>query len=312
MRRPLIRPRALSPGDRVRVISPAGPVTPELLEEGLETLRGWGLSVELDEEIYARCERADYLAGEDAARLAAVERALEDPDIKAVVFSRGGYGTMRLLEHLDADALRAHPKLWVGFSDITALHLFAVQEAGLVTLHGPVVKSFRLHREDAYDSLEKLRAALFGERGDEVRIDGLRTVRKGRARGPLLGGNLSLVAAMVGSPYCPDLNGAILLLEEVGEEDYRLDRLFTSLRLSERAAHPAGIVLGDFTKCAGAHVDAEGIDNLIAQLAREFDCPVVADFPTGHGSRNVPVPMGVEATLDAARGTLTLATSAVT
>lgn len=311
MRRPLLRPRALSPGDRVRVISPAGPVTPELLEEGLDTLESWGLSVELDDRVYARCERADYLAGDDAARLTAVEDALADPEIKAVVFSRGGYGTMRLLEHLDADTLRANPKLWVGFSDITALHLYAVHKAGLVTLHGPVVKSFRLHRDDAHDSLEKLRAALFGERGDRLRIDGLETVSKGRARGPLLGGNLSLVDAMIGSPFCPDLNGAILLLEEVGEEDYRLDRLFTSLRLSDRAARPAGIVLGDFTECAGAHIGAEGIDDLVAELTAEFGCPVATDFPAGHGSRNVPVPMGVEATLDATEGTLILDTDAV-
>ncbi|MFP4600386.1 MAG: LD-carboxypeptidase [Persicimonas sp.] len=302
MPEPLIHPPALKPGDKVAVLSPSGPVTPTLLDGGLRTLASWGLEPWVHESTYDRGQKAGYLAGGDAVRLAALHDVFERPDVSAIIFSRGGYGAMRLLAELDLGALREHPKLLVGFSDITALHLYAAGVAGIATLHGPVIKSFGLHEDDPHTSLVQLCGALFGERSPAV--DGLRTVRPGRARGPVLGGNLSIVASMLASAHCPELNGAILMLEDVGEEDYRLDRLFTTLRLSEKAHSPAGIVLGDFTGCGGAYVEDEAIDGFVADLAAEFGCPVVADFPCGHGSRNVAVPMGVEATLDADAGAL--------
>ncbi|QDG49252.1 LD-carboxypeptidase [Persicimonas caeni] len=307
-----IRPPALRPGDTVAVVSPAGPVTPELLEGGIATLESWGLDIMLHDAVFERREWAGYLAGHDHVRLGSLREALDDPKVRAIVFSRGGYGTMRLLPELGLAALRDDPKLLVGFSDITALHLHLAAQVGITSLHGPVVKSFRLHDDDPHDSLEELRRALFGLRGPRPRFDGLRTVRPGRATGPVFGGNLSLVASLVASPHCPDLNGAILVLEDVGEEDYRLDRLFTTLRLSEKARRPAGIVLGDFTGCAGAYVDDEAMDDFVARLAAEFDCPVVAGLPCGHATRNVPVPIGVGAALDAERGTLIFDGDAVT
>ena len=306
---PLVRPAALRAGDRVAVASPAGPVTPELMELGVETLESWGLEVWLHDSVYDR--HAGYLAGPDRQRLAALQEVFDTPEIKAVIFSRGGYGTMRLLPDLSTDRLRESPKLLVGFSDITALHLQVAGTAGVATLHGPVLKSFRLHEDDAHQSLEHLRRALFGQRHAQWAVDGLETVREGRATGRLLGGNLSIVASMLASPHCPDLNESLLLLEDVGEEDYRLDRLFTTLRLSQKARRPAGLVLGDFTGCAGAYVDQQDIRDFVNQLALEFECPVVTGFPAGHGSRNVAVPMGVQATLDAGRGRLIFESDAV-
>ncbi len=308
----LIRPPALQAGDTVAVVSPAGPVTPELLEQGIATLETWGLEVLLHDAVFERREWAGYLAGHDHVRLGSLSEVLDDPEVKAIIFSRGGYGTMRLLPELDVAALRDNPKLLVGFSDITALHLHVAAKAGIASLHGPVVKSFGLHDDDPHDTLEELRRALFGLRGPKPSFEGLRTINPGQARGPVYAGNLSIVASLLGSPHCPDLNGAILVLEDVGEEDYRLDRLFTTLRLSSKAGRPAGIVLGDFTGCAGVYVDEPALDDFVGRLAGEFDCPVVTDFPCGHASRNVPVPMGVEATLDAERGTLIFAGDAVT
>ncbi len=308
--RELVHPPALAAGDTVAVISPAGPVTPALLKDGVDTLESWGLNVWLHDDVFARRERAGYLAGDDRVRLASLQEAFASPEVDAVLCSRGGYGAMRLLPDLDLEALRARPRLLVGFSDVTALHLYLAGVGGLATLHGPVVKSFHLHDDDSHDSVGELRRALFGERS-RLEFSGLRPIRPGRARGPVLGGNLSLVASMVGSAHCPDLNGAILVLEDIGEEDYRLDRLFTTLRLSEKAAHPAGIVLGDFTGCAGAYVDEGAIDEFVAELAAEFGCPVVADFPAGHGRRNVAFPMGVDAELDAHAGVLLFEADAV-
>jgi muramoyltetrapeptide carboxypeptidase len=306
----MIHPPALEPGDAVRVVSPAGPVTPELLEPGLQTLRRWGLEVRVDDAVYDRSDDPGYLAGSDRQRLEAVQRAFDEPETRAVIFSRGGYGTMRLLPHLDFDSIRREPKLLVGFSDLTALHLYAAGHHGLATLHGPVVKSLRLHeREDV--SMTALRDALFGRRGGGVEIDGLQTVKGGRVRGPLLGGNLTVLVHMLASELCPPLDGAILVLEDIGEEDYRLDRMMTALQLSDDASRPAGIVLGEFLDCDGAYIDPSEVRGFVEELAAEFDCPVASGAPVGHGADNVAWPVGVQAELDAGRGTLRTLNDAV-
>lgn len=293
----LLHPPPLGEGSRVDVVSPAGPVTPELLEPGLKVLRDWNLRVEVTANVYGR-HAPGYLAGDDRQRLQSVQAALANPETDAVIFSRGGYGTMRLLDRLDLAPLADAPKLLVGFSDLTALHLYAAGRHRLPTLHAPVVKSLRLH-EAGDRSMEALRDALFGRRAEGFEVEGLRCVRSGTASGRVLGGNLTLVVHMLASPYCPDLNGAILLLEDVGEEDYRLDRMLTALRLSRKAARPAAIALGEFSDCHGAYVEADELDGFVATLAAEFDCPVVAGFPSGHGTDNLAVPMGVQATLEA-------------
>lgn len=306
----MLKAPPLPKNGRIRILTPAGPVTPDLLEQGLETLRSWGFDASLDEFVYARSDSRGYLAGEDAQRRGAVQAAFDEKELDAILFSRGGYGSMRLIEHLDLDGLRAHPKLIVGFSDITALQLWLVGE-GISSLHGPVVKSFGLHDEDTYDTLDALFDAMTGGRAEGFRIEGLDPVVRGKASGPLIGGNLSLMASMVGSPYCPDLSGALLFLEDIGEEDYRLDRLMTTLRLSEKAHSPAGIILGDFTGCGGAYFDDDAISAFIADLASEFGCPVASGLPVGHASRNIPLPVGAQATLDATEGVLYVQEDAV-
>lgn len=297
----MVRPRPLHDGARVAVVSPAGPVVPDILEAGLDLLRDWGVEVELDESVYSNAEDRGYLAGEDAVRVRAVQHALDDDDIDAIIFSRGGYGTMRILPELDFTRFRQNPKLLVGFSDLTALHLYVAGKLDIPTLHAPVVKSMRMHQEGT-PSFEALRNALFGKRERPFVIDGLDTIRNGRVSGRLLGGNMTLLVHMLASPLCPDLSDAILLLEDVGEEDYRLDRMFTALRLSEKARRPAGLLLGDFTDCGGAFVDDPRIDDFVSSLAAELDVPAVADFPCGHGDRNLAVPMGTDVRLDATEG----------
>jgi muramoyltetrapeptide carboxypeptidase len=306
----MIHPPALEPGDPIRVVSPAGPVTPTLLEPGLSVLRDWGLEVRVDEAVYDRSDTPGYLAGDDQRRLRAVQSALDEPDTRAIVFSRGGYGTMRLLAGLDFDSFRDHPKLLVGFSDLTALHLHAAARHRLATLHGPVVKSLRLHTPGDR-SMRALRDALFGRRADGFEIDGLHTVTSGRTRGPLLGGNLTVLIHMLASDHAPPLDGSILVLEDIGEEDYRLDRMMTALRLSTDSADPAGIVLGGFIDCDGTYIDPDAVSEFVDELAAEFDCPVASGAPVGHGSENVAWPVGVEAELDAERGTLTVESDAV-
>lgn len=303
---PQLRPKPLIPGDRVAILSPSGPVLPEHLELGLKVLKSWGLVPTVLNQTFARHARG-YLAGSDEQRLEALRVALTDPSYRAVIFSRGGYGMMRLLPKLNPSWLRDDPKLLVGFSDITALHLWAASQAGVTTLHGPVLKSFALHTaQDAAQTLERLRCALFGL-PDEATITQLRCISPGQGQGPLIGGNLSLVAALLGSPYCPDLEGALLCLEDVGEPDYRLDRLLTSIRLHLGSAKLAGLLLGDFTDCAGVYVAQQELDAFLAELASDFDAPTIAGLPIGHASPNLPLPFGVTARLDATAGTLSWA-----
>lgn len=289
----------LQPGDRVAVLSPAGPVIPDNLAAGLQILRDWQLEPVLSSTTYDRQPVHSYLAGSDHDRAEAIHQAFADPSIAAILCSRGGYGTMRLLPLLDAEIIRNHPKLFVGFSDITALHLYFAGILGLPTLHGPVVKSLPLHRDDPFHSLSHLHASLFGTLTAPHQIGGLRCVRPGHARGRLFGGNLCLVASMLATDYCPDLTGAILVLEEIGEVDYRLDRLFTTLRLSPKSRDLAGIILGDFSQCNGVYIDETAVAHFADTLASEFNCPVVANFPCGHGSRNLALPIGCEVAIHA-------------
>jgi muramoyltetrapeptide carboxypeptidase len=304
------RPAALSEGSTVAVVSPAGPVVPDILEEGLEQLRDWGLEVRLDEDLYTREPDRGYLAGNDDVRRRAVQRALDDPEVEAIVFSRGGYGTMRILPDLEFATSDGGPTLLVGFSDLTAMHLYVAGARGIPTLHAPVVKSLRMH-EPGDRSLASLRGALFGTRAAPIAVDGLDRVTGGEATGRLLGGNLTLLVHMIGSPLCPDLNDTILLLEDIGEEDYRLDRAFTALRLAEKSRRPAGLILGNFTDCDGTFVEESELAQFVEVLGAEWEVPAVADFPSGHGSRNLAVPMGVEAELDADSGRVRITEDAV-
>ena len=301
--RPWIRPAPLAPGDSVLVVSPSGPVLPDLLAPGLEMLRAWGLRPIEHSTLYARKSPPHgYLAGGDTTRLSALEEALYGDQFKAIWCSRGGYGAMRLLPHLDAQKARAHPKLLVGFSDATALHFWMTQCAQIASLHGPVIKSLPKHPKGS-DTLEHLKDAIFGLRTPRrLRFEGLRGLTQGQATGRLIGGNLSLVAALLGSPYCPDLSGCLLFLEEVAEADYRLDRLMTTLWLCGQ--RPAGLILGDFTQCQGVYAKATQIPALLGSLAKDFGIPAVLGFPIGHDSHNIPLPHGSMATLDASKGTL--------
>lgn len=306
----LIRPPPLSPGDPIHIVSPAGPVTEANLDAGLALLRRWGLEPIVTDAVYARRPPYDYLAGDDEARHQAFLAAWNDPKSKAIMCSRGGYGTMRLLKRLPLKELVARPKLLIGFSDITALHLYLAGVGGLATLHGPVVKSLPLYDDDPHHTAEHLRQALFGSTPKPEPWTGLRCVRPGLARGPVIGGNLSLICALIGSPFCPPLEGAILIIEDIGEVDYRLDRLLMTLRLAT-SENLGGLVLGEFSDCHGVYVAKEVLDEFIFSLGEQFCCPVVMDAPVGHGRTNRPFPLGVEATLNAHEGRLSFATHAV-
>ena len=284
--------RALRPGDPVAVIAPAGPFDRESFEAGLAIVAA-RYSAQYDSEIF---QRQRYLAGSDSRRLAELNRALTDPAIRAVFCARGGYGTMRLLQRLDAEGAA---KPVVGFSDITALHQWQ-QSHGFVSIHGPVLTQLgRLGRATS----ERL-FSLLESHSPAAPLSGTTTFVNGTAEGPLLGGNLSVFTRLLGTPFMPNLEGAVLMLEDVGERPYRLDRMWTHLELAGVFRKISGIVLGSFTHCEERN-EAYSSQDVLRELAVATGLPCSAGFPIGHGDVNEPVALGVRVRLDANANRLT-------
>ena len=291
-----IVPAPLGPGSRVAVIAPAGPCDRTLLFRGL----GWlaeRYRVEFDPSIM---ERRGYLAGSDARRLAELDRALCDPGIGAVLAARGGYGLTRIVERGNFAALRRYPKWLVGFSDVTALHVEALR-AGVASLHATNVGV--LGQGDARTRAAFVRA-LEAPAVPRV-IDGLECWTPGTARGPLVGGNLSLLAACAAAGRLAWPAGAVVAFEDVTESAYRVDRLLTSLFAAGHFDRVSGVVVGSFTDCPSS-AGVEPRDVLREKLG-ELRVPVAAGLQFGHGAWNEPLVFGLDASLDATRGELVLA-----
>jgi len=296
-------PPLLTPGSRVALVAPSGPLRDERdLQHALDNVRAFGWDPVVGEHVLAR---DGYLAGTDALRLADLERFAADDSIDAVWCIRGGYGAMRLLDAIDYDAWCRRPRALIGYSDITALHAAIGARAELVTFHGPTARA-RL-TPLTRNSFESTVAS-----GTPVTISSTHTttLRGGRARGRLAGGNLALVAALMGTPYELDLDGAILVLEDVGEAVYRLDRMLTQLRLAGALTGVAGIAFGHFTEIPCNTTDTTDtdrpLDRLLAEIAAACGVPCVANFPIGHIDDQVTLPLGAVAELDADNRTLVI------
>jgi muramoyltetrapeptide carboxypeptidase len=295
MTRPVrwLKPKPLRPGDRVHVVAPAGPFDRAGFEAGLAKLSS-RYDVRYDARLFAS-ER--YLAGPDALREAVLSEALADPEARALFCARGGYGVMRLLPRVRLPS--GAPPAVVGFSDITALHAL-FQAHGRTSLHAPVLT--QLGRQ-ADDVLERLLRTLEAPE-PPAPLAGTACLVPGRVEGRLLGGNLSVFTRLLGTPYFPDVTGALLLLEDVGERPYRLDRMWTHLRLAGVFERIAGLVLGDWTLCEEKDAEYTSLD-VLRGLAEETGVPCAAGFAVGHGEVNQPVPLGVRARLDADAARLT-------
>lgn len=296
---------AVRPGDTVAVVAPAGPFDKTVLDAGIAVISR-RYQVRYDERIYSRQR---YLAGDDNRRFTELTAALADPQIKAVFCARGGYGAMRLLPRLAswaAELGRPLPtKPLVGFSDITALHQW-LQSNGIASIHAPVLT--QLGRVPA-DSPRRLFSLLESGVPAEPLV-GCETYVGGTAEGPLLGGNLSVFTRLLGTPFMPALDGGILLLEDLSEQPYRLDRMWTHLELAGVFRKIRGIVLGQFIGCEprdGGFTAAE----VLRDLAAATGVPCASGFPIGHGDVNEPVPLGVRVRLEADVSRLTFLEPAV-
>lgn len=316
--KPLRYPARLRSGSRVALVAPAGPVLErDDITRAEELCRALGYVPTVGP--HAACH-AGYFAGTDEERLADLNAALGDSAVDAVWCIRGGYGVTRILDRVDFDALARAPKAVIGFSDITALLSAITRLTGLVTFHGPTARaampSFsRWHFERVLASagppgrLGRLPQPPDVLVAQEHRVV---TLRGGMAEGPLAGGNLTLLHCLIGTRYFPDLAGAILFLEDVGEELYRIDRMLAHLRMAGALDRLAGVMVGRFTDMKRTMSDgASGFDEVLAHYFQPLGVPVAYGFPIGHIDRQWTLPLGVRARLDADTGEVELLESAV-
>jgi muramoyltetrapeptide carboxypeptidase len=295
-------PPRLRPGDTVGIAAPASPVPVDRLRAGIDRLGG-RYRIRVAEDVV---RATGYLAGSDERRAEELNGLLRDPDVRAILLARGGYGIFRLLDGLDADALRRDPKPIVGFSDGTALLAWALREAGLRGIHGPVVAQLGdLPVEDTAWLVDLLEG-----RGAGGRIEGLAPVGlpgSGRIEGPLLGGNLTLLAHMVGTPWAPPLAGAVLFIEEQGERPYAIDRYLTRMALAGATTGARAAVIGSLTRCIErVNPEHPTADEVIDERLRALGIPGVRGAPFGHGDRNLALPFGGRAAVDLEAGVVEL------
>lgn len=306
---PLTRPRRLTEGDRVVVVAPSGPVPKNQLDAGCDILRGWGLDVVIAPHVTDRNDRFDYLAGTDEHRAADLQQAWCDPSVSAVLCARGGYGAQRMMDLLDWSAMAAvEPKVFAGYSDITALHEAFANCLGVATLHAPMVASSAFVDDAA--TTEHLRQTLFEP--ESVQTLGSRTARTiapgdpslvgedGRVRGVTLGGCISMLAAELATPTGrPNVSGGILMLEDVAEEAYRLDRYLTHMLRTGWLDGVAGVVLGSWHECGP-------LEEVALDRFGDFGVPIISNLGFGHGPSSLTVPLGVQATLETSTSSVTL------
>ncbi len=315
----VLLPPALRPGDTVGIVAPASGVYYSSIRSGVQKLRQLGLKVVLGKYIYPEHK---YLAAPDQDRAQELMEFVEREDIRAIVAARGGYGVMRIFPYLDFALFRQHPKIIMGYSDITALLVAIYQQSRLVTFHGPVASS----TFDAF-TVRWLRTVLFApdyasrypEDWEPMTLTPKQevwTIRSGQATGRLVGGNLTLLVSTLGTPYEVDTQDAILFLEEIAEEPYKLDRMLMQLQLAGKLQQCRGIALGQFVRCEatsqGLFPLSFTLREVLLQYFEPLDIPVVYGLPIGHIDSKWTLPLGTLARLDADAGTITLLEPVVT
>ena len=310
----MIKPRALKRGDTIGLVGVSGAMhDPEThFDKMLAGIDALGFKVVIADSCR---EQYGYLSGTDVSRATGLNRMFADDRVDAVVCMRGGYGVHRMLDLVDFDLIRANPKLFLGYSDITALHTAIHEKVGMITLHGPMPSTEWFDMDDF--TRQSLWRALTSTRplGALANPEGVtpRCVVPGRCSGRLVGGNLTLIASACGTPYALDATDKVLLLEDVGEKVYRLDSMLTQLRQAGLFEQCAGVVLGGFTRCPEEYERyALHLEDIISDIVVPAGKPVLANMMIGHTPTKITVPLGAMCELDATRGTLTMTEAALT
>jgi len=295
-----VKPPALRPRAKLAVVSPASAAKPERVQAGIESLHGLGYRTVVYPHALARGPL--YYAGTVEQRVGDLHAAFADPEIDAILCTRGGWGSAELLPHLDAQLIRANPKAFVGYSDHTSLHIWLAREAGLITFYGPMVAA-DFARPDGFDAASWNHALGGGEAPWTLgAADGLRVLRAGAADGSLAGGCISILAESLGTPYAmlpaSAVTPRILFLEDIGTKPYQWDRLLLHLRYAGMLEHVTGIVFGDMQQCCAPN-EQELLEQAILHSLRDFAGPIAIGLRCGHvDAPNITLPLGVQVRLD--------------
>lgn len=285
----------LKPGGCIGIVAPASPFEETDFYSGISILEKMGFRVSIPKGIFAR---SGYLAGSDVDRAAQVNAAFADDALQAIVCARGGYGSMQILPYLDYDIIRRHPKLLMGFSDITALLCALYQRSGLVSCHGPVVTT--LKRADS-KTIESVYNVLTLDKPLPIHVESGIVLSSGKASGPVICGNLTTLCHLVGTPFQPKMEGHILIMEDAGEKPYRIDRMLTQMKFAGVFNGLCGLGIGSFENCG----EKAEVFEIVERVFHPLQIPVLAGFDIGHGTGNIAIPFGFQADMDADRQLLT-------
>lgn len=307
----MIKPKALKFGDTIGIIAPASPSTEEKIIKAKEELKKIGFKVKIGISCHLN---HGYLAGKDEVRANDLNNMFYDDSIDAVICLRGGYGTPRILNMIDYKMISKNPKVFIGYSDITALHIALNQNSNLVTFHGPMAASDISNKLDCFSQNCLIKAIsstlpigrIYNPENEEIKIG-----MKGICKGELVGGNLALIASTIGTPYEIDTKGKILFLEDIGEEPYRIDRMLIQLKLSGKLDDACGIILGDFNGCEPKKIrESLALQEVFEDILYNLKKPIIYNLKFGHCNPKVTIPFGVKAVLNADKGELIIEESA--
>ncbi|MCM3764264.1 LD-carboxypeptidase [Neobacillus niacini] len=292
----LMKPYRLQQGDTVGVIAPASPPNQENLERGIQFLKGLGLKMKIGKSVG---NIHGYLAGSDQERLDDLHAMFIDPEVKGIICACGGYGTGRIAANIDYDLIRNNSKIFWGYSDITFLHTAIRQETGLVSFHGPMLGS-DIGKEDAHPLSKEGFQQLFAPKAltySEL-YSPLEVLVEGKAAGPLVGGNLSLLVSTLGTKFEIDTKGKLLFIEDINEEPRAVDRMLNQLYMAGKLTDASGMVVGDFCDCLPKRDLSLTLDEVIDHYVKLTGKPAMKGFQIGHCNPHISVPFGVSATLD--------------
>src|SRR5580698_2909850 len=290
----MLKPPAVAPDARVAVIAPASSSKPERLARGIEALRARGYDAEFGK--YAQGRLTPYFSGTAEERLADLHAAFADPEIHAIFCTRGGYGSNYLLEDIDLELIRDNPKPLFGYSDMTTVQTWLLDELGLTSFHGPMVAADFAIDDGVHDA--SFDASLDGDNVSAGAGEGLRILRPGRAQGVMYGGCLSILTASLGTRFAPQTEGKLLFLEDVGTKPYQIDRMLRQMVLAGKFDGVTGFVFGEMLECASPGASSDLLEQVILRVLDWFDGPIAIGLRSGHVSRdNVTLTFGIEAEL---------------
>ncbi|MGQ7870164.1 S66 peptidase family protein [Sunxiuqinia sp. sy24] len=285
----MLKPDFLQAEDRIRIVAPAGKVVKEKILDGVNLLSQQGFEVITGDHVFNYCFQ---FAATDQNRLNDLQQALDDPHCKAIICARGGYGAIRLVDRIDLTAFRKHPKWLVGFSDITVLHA-RLQQEGFCSIHG-AMPGFYLKDNQPTESFDKLIETLTGKHS-AITVSSHPLNRAGQTSGSLVGGNLSILYSLMGTPLEPKTDGNILFIEDLSEYLYHLDRIMHSLKLAGKLKNLSGLILGGFTEMKDNDSPfGQTAPEIICDAVKDYHYPICFDFPAGHIDRNLPLVFGAK------------------